>query len=138
MPDNVKRKNCRTSRNFAGPVDPRSYCSYGASNFLSWHQGLKDQKGVSSICKLLPGRQRHILIDVGKNGMKNLHNRKSFSRGKSFVRIPLVNDICLRYIQFRTLHRRFYTNDILSKMGAKDSDLCNLCDIEVDSNEHDS
>ena len=32
IPDNVMRKNSRTSDYFAGPVDPWSYCS---SNFLS-------------------------------------------------------------------------------------------------------
>ena len=40
MPDNVMRKISRTSKIFAGPVDPWSYCSYGASNFLSYRQGL--------------------------------------------------------------------------------------------------
>ena len=29
------RKNCRTSKDFAGPVEPRCYWSYRASNSLS-------------------------------------------------------------------------------------------------------
>ena len=48
----------------------------------------------------------------------------------------MFDDIYLRYIQFRTLHRRFYTNNILFKMRIKDSPLCNLCNEHDDSNEH--
>ena len=44
--------------------------------------------------------------------------------------------IYLRYIQFRTLHRRFFTNNILHKMRIKDSPLCNFCAQKEDSNEH--
>ena len=39
-------------------------------------------------------------------------------------------------IQFRTIHKRFYTNDKLFKMGIKNSPLCSLCKIERDSVEH--
>ena len=48
----------------------------------------------------------------------------------------MVDDVYLRYIQFRTLHRRFYTNDILFKMKIKNSSLCEMCNIEEDSIEH--
>ena len=34
------------------------------------------------------------------------------------------------------LHRRFYTNNILHKIGIKDSEMCSLCKTEKDSNEH--
>ena len=47
-----------------------------------------------------------------------------------------MDDIYLRYIQFRTLHRRFYTNDILYKIKLKDSSLCEMCKDEPDSIEH--
>ena len=29
------KENCRTSKKFAGPVDPRCYCPYGANYILS-------------------------------------------------------------------------------------------------------
>ena len=59
-----------------------------------------------------------------------------FSMRKSFSKLNLVDDIYLRYIQFRTLHRRFYTNNILHKMKIKPSPLCEMCNTEDDSNEH--
>ena len=42
----------------------------------------------------------------------------------------------LKYIQFRTLHKQFYTNEKLYKMGIKASALCTFCDDENDSVEH--
>ena len=48
----------------------------------------------------------------------------------------MFDDIYLRYIQFRTLHRRFYTDNLLYKMGLKDSPLCDFCHSFEDSNEH--
>ena len=48
----------------------------------------------------------------------------------------MFDDMYLRYIQFRTLHRRFFTNDILFKMKQKPSTLCDFCQNEEDSNEH--
>ena len=45
-------------------------------------------------------------------------------------------DTYLKYIQFRTLHHRFYTNELLFKMGIKNSNLCSLCLREVDSVSH--
>ena len=55
---------------------------------------------------------------------------------KSFNKIHMVEDVYLRYIQFRTLHRRFYTNDKLFKMKIKESSLCDMCKIDEDSVEH--
>ena len=48
----------------------------------------------------------------------------------------MFDDIYLRYIQFRTLHRRFFTNDLLHKMKIKYSQTCDFCLKEEDSNEH--
>ena len=48
----------------------------------------------------------------------------------------MTDDNYLRYIQFRTLHRRLYTNNILSTIKVKDSPKCDFCEIEEDSNEH--
>ena len=48
----------------------------------------------------------------------------------------MIDDIYLRYIQFRTLHRRFYTDNILHKMKIKPSPVCGHCREVEDSNEH--
>ena len=58
------------------------------------------------------------------------------SIGRYFKKISIIDDIYLRYIQFRTLHRRLYTNNILHKIGIKDSEMCSLCKTEKDFNEH--
>ena len=48
----------------------------------------------------------------------------------------MIDDIYLRYIQFRALHRIFYTNNTLFKMVIKESDICNMYNKKNDSNEH--
>ena len=49
---------------------------------------------------------------------------------------PIVDDIYLRYIQFRTLHYRYFTNDFLETTGIKDNNVCSMCKSEKDSNFH--
>ena len=71
------------------------------------------------------------------SGMKKIDFQLDvFSLKKSFSKIKMFDDVYLRYIQFRTLHRRFFTNNILFKMKQKSSILCNFCKNESDSNEH--
>ena len=45
-------------------------------------------------------------------------------------------DTHLKYIQFRTLHKCFYTNQKLFKMGIKKPPLCALCSLTNYSVEH--
>ena len=47
-----------------------------------------------------------------------------------------IHDIYLKYTQFRTLHYRFFTNDVLLKCGIKNVDTCTLCDTVKDNNFH--
>ena len=57
--------------------------------------------------------------------------------GNSFNRThSIVDDIYLRYIQFRTLYYRFLTDDIPEKIKIKGSNTCSMCTIEVDSANH--
>ena len=81
------------------------------------------------------GKNRNILTETSDKWKMNL-NITTFTVGRSFNKISIIDDIYLRYIQFRTLHRRFYTNNILHKIGIKDSEICGLCNRENDSNEH--
>ena len=69
-----------------------------------------------------------------KNGIKKEKRIEVFSFRKSFSRLSMFDGIYLRYIQFRTLHRRFYTDNLLYKMGLKDSPLCDFCHSFEDSN----
>ena len=48
----------------------------------------------------------------------------------------MVDDVCLRYTQFRTLHYRYFTNDELVKCRFKDDDTCSMCSSEKYSNFH--
>ena len=111
-------------------------CSPCNSTYLNIIISL-DQKGVSNIYKMMIGRNRSIIDKVvGKWEVKTEVEINSFTVSRSFIRNSKVDDIYLRYIQCRTLHRRFHTNNILCKMGVKESPMCNLCDREEDSNEH--
>ena len=61
----------------------------------------------------------------------------SFEFGRSFHKHHILyKDTYLKYIQFRTLHHRFYTNEKLYKMGIKKSGMCGFCNEYLDSIEH--
>ena len=56
---------------------------------------------------------------------------------KSFLQHHLrYKDTYLKYIQFRTLHHRFYTNEKLFKMGIKNLDQCSFWESNTGSVEH--
>ena len=98
----------------------------------------RDTKGVSNLYKCMYYHNCDILGNICA---------KWYDRGSlifsthdvrnSFVRThALIDDIYLEYIQFRTLHYRFFTNDLLLKIKIKDTDLCSICNSEKDSNCH--
>ena len=83
------------------------------------------------------GKNISIIDKACENWNEKLDHRvETFNFRKSFSRISMFDDIYLRYIQFRTLHRRFFTNNLLHKMKIKDSPTCAFCLKEEDSNEH--
>ena len=47
-----------------------------------------------------------------------------------------MDDIYLKYIQFRTLHYRYFTNNILAKIGIMDNNICSMCKVGIDCNYH--
>ena len=97
----------------------------------------KDTKGVSTIYSLLLNKNPSIIDKVCAKWNDKIGETTSiFEFRKSFSKSSMFDDIYLRYIQFRTLHRRFFTNNILHKMRIKDSPLCNFCVQKEDSNEH--
>ena len=96
-----------------------------------------DTKGVFHIYKLLMGRNSSITENACYKWNEKLTSQiEVFLFKKSFSRIKMFDDVYLRYIQFRTLRRCFFTNNILFKMNQKTSNLCDFCQIEEDSNEH--
>ena len=96
-----------------------------------------DKKGVSNIYKIMLGKNKNILVETSDKWNEKMElSISSLSMGRSFKKILIIDDTYLRYIQFRTLHRRFYTNNVLHKIGITDSDICGLCKKEKDSNEH--
>ena len=97
----------------------------------------KDIKGVSTIYKLLLSKNNSIIEKVCTKWNEKVGDvTETFDFKRSFSKINMFDDIYLRYIQFRTFHRRFFTNNILFKMRIKDSPLCNFCLESEDSNEH--
>ena len=82
----------------------------------------RDSKGVSNLYKSMHPSDKNIIINLCQKWHEkgdltfSIHDiTRSFT-----VTHSLVDDIYLRYIQFRTLHYRFFTNDILEKIKLKD------------------
>ena len=112
------------------PVRPVKYL---INNILSC-----DSKGVSNLYKSMYPSDKTIVINMCQKWQER--DKLIFSIqdvGRSFpVTHSTVDDIYLRYVQFRTLHYRFFTNDILEKLKLKDSNFCSMCKTEKDSNIH--
>ena len=67
-----------------------------------------DTKGVSHIYQLLKGKNNSIIENANSKWNEKLDSQfEIFSFKKSFSRIKMFDDVYLRYIQFRTVHRRF-------------------------------
>ena len=97
-----------------------------------------DTKGVSHLYKALLGNQTDILNNIclkwynkGYIILNPYKLRNSFTKSHR-----MVDDIHLRYTQFRTLHYRYFTNDVLVKCIIKEDDTCAMCSSEKDSNFH--
>ena len=73
-----------------------------------------DKKGVSNIYRVMLGKNHNILENLSQKWREKTElDLTSFMLSKSFRFIPKIDDIYLRYIQFRTLHRRFFTTNYL-------------------------
>ena len=96
-----------------------------------------DNKGVSNIYKLMNGQLKEILDKAVKNWTDKVEiDINVFSIGGSSSKLSKIDDIYIRYIQFKTLRRHFYTNNILFKIGIQDYSFCNLCLEKENLNEH--
>ena len=98
----------------------------------------RDIKGVSQLYKYLKGKQSDILQNI----CLKWYNKGDIALDPNEVRNSfltthrMIDDIYLKYTQFRTLHYRFFTNDVLFKCGIKTVDICSICDTVKDSNFH--
>ena len=128
---------CRVIKDYLSQKDlPMHNTTNPVNSYLNVVLSL-DKKGVSNIYKIMLGNHSNILVETSDKWNENMNlNLSSFYIGRSFRKISIIDDTYFRYIQFRTLHRRFYTNNILHKIGTKYSDVCGLCKKEKDSNEH--
>ena len=95
----------------------------------------KDKKGVSNLYRCLHTENNKIIANVctkwyERSGLLSIL-KNSFTKTN-----VLVDDIYLKYIQFRTLHYRFYTNDLPLKCKITTTDLSSQCNIAKDSNTH--
>ena len=98
----------------------------------------RDVKGVSQLYKSLKGKQSDSLQNI----CLKWYNKGDITLDPNEVRNSflathrIIGDIYLKYTQFRTLHYRFFTNDVLYKCGIKNVDTCSICDTVKDSNFH--
>ena len=92
-------------------------------------------KGCSRLYSKIKGSNTHVLDSIVEKWSAVDIDSLSFSRSFSKHHIH-YKDTNLKYLQFRILHHRFYTNDKLLVMGLVQSDLCSMCKTEVDSIEH--
>ena len=97
-----------------------------------------DAKGVSNLYRSMYVRNSNIIhnictkwADKGNIILSPLEVKYSFHKTN-----VVVDDIYLKYIQFRTLHYRYFTNDILAKIGIMDNNKCSMCKVGIDSNYH--
>ena len=98
----------------------------------------RDLKGVSLLYKTLISKRGDILQNI----CQKCYNKGDIILDPYEVKNSLlktnrmIDDVHLKYTQFRTLHYRYYTNDVLVKCRIKESDNCSICGIDKDSNHH--
>ena len=96
------------------------------------------KKGVSRMYSQMKQFNVHILEGASNKWFSTAElsiDSSDFSRSFLFHH-NIYKDTYLKYIQFRTLHHRFFTNEKLYKMGINKSNLCCFCKTHVDSVEH--
>ena len=95
-------------------------------------------KGTSKLYSIMKDSFSHVL-DIAADKWNDNADLEigSFSLDRSFQYHHLrYKDTYLKYIQFRTLHHRVYTKELLCKMGINNSNLCSFGLKEIDSVEH--
>ena len=98
----------------------------------------QNKKGVSRIYSQMKQSNDHILETASQKWYSIVElDLESSELSRSFrFHHNIYKDTYLKYVQFRTLHHRFFTNEKLFKMGIKKSNLCCFCQTHVDSIEH--
>ena len=127
-----------TLRSYLDNHDIPNCCLVRPTNSLINVILCSDVKGVCNLYRCMYKHNNNIIGDICKKWFDKANLILTpYEVGNSFGRTNfVVDDIYLRYIQFRTLHYRFFTNDILEKIGIKNNSLCSMCKTEQDSNFH--
>ena len=74
---------------------------------------------------------------VNKWSEKSELEMESICVSRSFIKHHTVyKDTYLKYIQFCTLHHRFFTNEKLFLIGIKPTNICGMCNMAEDTIEH--
>ena len=96
----------------------------------------RDWKGVSNLYKGNNGRNSNWNIC----SKWNKHDKVSLSSisvpGSLVMHNAMVDEIYPKYIQLRTSHMRFFTNNRLHKIGITNNPMCPMCSIEHNSYVH--
>ena len=108
------------------------------ANSLIYSILLRDDSEVSNLYKAIHHKNNNIIQTICSYWYEKaniiLH---SFEVKNSFtITHWQIYDIYLKYTQFRTLHCRYYTNDVLVKCKVLDIDTCSPCLMAKDSNFH--
>ena len=95
-------------------------------------------KGCSKLYIMVKNSNEVVLNNiVNKWNEKSELEMESISVSRSFIKHHTVyKDTYLKYIQFRTLHHGFYTNDKQFLIGKKTTKICGMCNQAEDSNKH--
>ena len=98
----------------------------------------RDSSGVSNIYKALHTKNSNIAQNIctkwyEKTGIAMLPYDVKIS---FTVTNNQIDDTYLRYTKFRTLHYRYFTNDVLTKCKILFDDTCSICSVDQDSNYH--
>ena len=98
----------------------------------------RDYTGVSNLYKELYNKNPNITQNICNKWYEKAeivmlpHDiKRSFT-----ITNKQVEDTYLRYTHFRTLHYRYYTNDVLTKCKILTDNTCSQCENCVDSNYH--
>ena len=97
-----------------------------------------DKRGSSKLYRKMEGSNGHILDNICGSWQEDSSPELcNFTLSTSFsLHHSEYQDTYPKYIQFRALHKRLYTNDKLFKIWIKESNICSICGENEDSANH--
>ena len=95
-------------------------------------------KGCSRIYNILMTYNGNVIKDVKEKWERTLNEEVGYTIIEhAFKAIPKINENTYqKYLQFKLLHLRTATNEKLFMMNINDSDLCPLCNTNIETIKH--